>query len=140
MPQEDIYLHLLKKHNHYFYFHLLTGENPLFFVSPFLTAAKRELLTDFALPIAVITMSLIGSLAFKEIKCEFELIFHYYTSFFMLSLKLLNKIFLVHDQLIFIQSISNRISMVNVIGSTDKGQRISCSVSTDEITLSVLFL
>ncbi|CAL8102420.1 unnamed protein product [Calicophoron daubneyi] len=38
--------------------------------TPFLTAGKRELLTDFALPISVLTMTLVGSLAFKDIKMQ----------------------------------------------------------------------
>ncbi|THD28923.1 Sodium bicarbonate transporter protein 11 [Fasciola hepatica] len=39
-----------------------------FYFSPFLTAGKRELLTDFALPISMLIMSLIGSLAFSDVK------------------------------------------------------------------------
>ena len=35
--------------------------------TPYLTSAKRELLTDYALPVSVIIMSLIGSLLFKQI-------------------------------------------------------------------------
>ncbi|CAH8669604.1 unnamed protein product [Heterobilharzia americana] len=38
--------------------------------TPFLTATKREMLTDFALPISVITMSLVGSLIFGDIKLK----------------------------------------------------------------------
>ncbi|CAH8628585.1 unnamed protein product [Schistosoma mattheei] len=38
--------------------------------TPFLTATKREILTDFALPIAVISMSLVGSLIFGDIKLK----------------------------------------------------------------------
>nr|CAH8870010.1 unnamed protein product [Trichobilharzia regenti] len=38
--------------------------------TPFLTATKREMLTDFALPIAVITMSVVGSLIFGDIKLK----------------------------------------------------------------------
>ncbi|CAF4837262.1 unnamed protein product, partial [Rotaria sp. Silwood1] len=35
--------------------------------TPYLTSAKRELLTDYALPVSVIIMSLIGSLLFSQI-------------------------------------------------------------------------
>jgi sodium borate transporter 11 len=35
--------------------------------TPYLTSAKRELLTDYALPVSVIIMSLIGSLLFGKI-------------------------------------------------------------------------
>jgi len=35
--------------------------------TPYLTSAKRELLTDYALPVSVIIMSLIGSLLFSKI-------------------------------------------------------------------------
>ena len=35
--------------------------------TPYLTSAKRELLTDYALPVSVIIMSLIGSIFFSEI-------------------------------------------------------------------------
>ena len=38
--------------------------------TPYLTSAKRELLTDYALPVAVIIMSLIGSLVFGKINRE----------------------------------------------------------------------
>ncbi|KAF8566334.1 hypothetical protein P879_07143, partial [Paragonimus westermani] len=38
--------------------------------TPFLTARKREVLRDFALPISVLTMTLIGSLAFSDIKLQ----------------------------------------------------------------------
>ncbi|CAH8679689.1 unnamed protein product [Schistosoma rodhaini] len=38
--------------------------------TPFLTATKREILTDFALPIAVVSMSLVGSLIFGDIKLK----------------------------------------------------------------------
>ncbi|KAA3679947.1 solute carrier family 4 (sodium borate transporter), member 11 [Paragonimus westermani] len=41
--------------------------------TPFLTARKREVLRDFALPISVLTMTLIGSLAFSDIKCKFSI-------------------------------------------------------------------
>jgi sodium borate transporter 11 len=35
--------------------------------TPYLTSAKRELLADYALPVSVIIMSLIGSLLFSKI-------------------------------------------------------------------------
>jgi len=35
--------------------------------TPYLTSAKRELLADYALPVSVIIMSLIGSLLFNQI-------------------------------------------------------------------------
>lgn len=35
--------------------------------TPYLTSAKRELLTDYALPVSVIIMSLTGSFLFKQI-------------------------------------------------------------------------
>jgi len=35
--------------------------------TPYLTSAKRELLTDYALPVSVIIMSLIGSILFRQI-------------------------------------------------------------------------
>jgi solute carrier family 4 (sodium borate transporter), member 11 len=35
--------------------------------TPYLTSAKRELLTDYALPVSVIIMSLVGSLFFSQI-------------------------------------------------------------------------
>lgn len=35
--------------------------------TPYLTSAKRELLTDYALPVSVIIMSLIGSIFFSKI-------------------------------------------------------------------------
>ncbi len=35
--------------------------------TPYLTSAKREVLTDYALPVSVIIMSLIGSLLFGKI-------------------------------------------------------------------------
>lgn len=35
--------------------------------TPYLTSAKRELLTDYALPVSVIIMSMIGSLFFSQI-------------------------------------------------------------------------
>ncbi|CAH8575262.1 unnamed protein product [Schistosoma turkestanicum] len=38
--------------------------------TPFLTTTKREILTDFALPIAVVIMSLVGSLIFGDIKLK----------------------------------------------------------------------
>ena len=38
--------------------------------TPYLTSAKRELLTDYALPVAVIIMSLIGSFVFGKINRE----------------------------------------------------------------------
>ncbi|KAK4474654.1 hypothetical protein MN116_001787, partial [Schistosoma mekongi] len=38
--------------------------------TPFLTTTKREILTDFAVPIAVVIMSLVGSLIFGEIKLK----------------------------------------------------------------------
>ncbi|UJR31591.1 hypothetical protein I4U23_019077 [Adineta vaga] len=38
--------------------------------TPYLTSAKRELLADYALPVAVIIMSLIGSLLFKQINLQ----------------------------------------------------------------------
>lgn len=37
----------------------------------FLSATKREMLADYALPIAVIVFSMIGSWAFNEISCKF---------------------------------------------------------------------
>ncbi|CAF1238175.1 unnamed protein product [Adineta steineri] len=36
--------------------------------TPYLTSAKRELLTDYALPVSVIIMSLVGSILFSQIK------------------------------------------------------------------------
>ncbi|CAF2958949.1 unnamed protein product [Rotaria sp. Silwood2] len=38
--------------------------------TPYLTSAKRELLTDYALPVSVIIMSLIGSLLFSQINLQ----------------------------------------------------------------------
>lgn len=38
--------------------------------TPYLTSARRELLTDYALPVSVIVMSLIGSLLFRQINRE----------------------------------------------------------------------
>ncbi|CAF0774686.1 unnamed protein product [Adineta ricciae] len=38
--------------------------------TPYLTSAKRELLADYALPVAVIIMSLIGSLLFNKINLQ----------------------------------------------------------------------
>nr|AKN21413.1 slc4a-8 [Schmidtea mediterranea] len=38
--------------------------------TPFLNNAKREMLTDFALPLAVVIMSLIGTYLFKEIEMQ----------------------------------------------------------------------
>ncbi|CAF1635075.1 unnamed protein product [Rotaria magnacalcarata] len=38
--------------------------------TPYLTSAKRELLTDYALPVSVIIMSLIGSVVFKQINLQ----------------------------------------------------------------------
>ena len=40
--------------------------------TPYLTSAKRELLTDYALPVSVIIMSLVGSILFGQInrKCR----------------------------------------------------------------------
>ena len=35
--------------------------------TPYLTSARRELLTDYALPVSVIIMSLIGSILFSQI-------------------------------------------------------------------------
>ena len=38
--------------------------------SPYLNSGKRQLLADFALPVAVIVMSFFGSYVFKEIHSE----------------------------------------------------------------------
>ncbi|XP_046650658.1 LOW QUALITY PROTEIN: solute carrier family 4 member 11-like [Daphnia pulicaria] len=38
--------------------------------TPFLSAGKREILADYALPIAVVTMSFVGSFFFREVKAE----------------------------------------------------------------------
>ena len=38
------------------------------FPSPFLSAGKREALADYALPIAVVTMSFVGSFFFQKVK------------------------------------------------------------------------
>ena len=40
--------------------------------TPYLTSAKRELLADYALPVSVIIMSLIGSLLFNEINRKYK--------------------------------------------------------------------
>lgn len=40
--------------------------------TPYLTSAKRELLTDYALPVSVIIMSLVGSLLFSQINRKFN--------------------------------------------------------------------
>jgi len=44
--------------------------------TPYLTAGKRELLADYALPVAVIIMSFVGAFAFKDVsmKKSFELL------------------------------------------------------------------
>jgi len=47
--------------------------------TPYLTSAKRELLTDYALPVSVIIMSIIGSLFFREIIREFDSFFFIWT-------------------------------------------------------------
>ena len=41
--------------------------------SPFLNGNKRALLADCALPVSVLTMSILGSFVFKDVKCEFFL-------------------------------------------------------------------
>merc|ERR1719348_2043772 len=41
-----------------------------FIKTPFLSSAKRELLSDYALPVAVVVFSLIGSLAFNKVPLE----------------------------------------------------------------------
>ena len=38
------------------------------FYRPFLNAGKREMLADYALPVAVLVMSFFGSFVFKDIK------------------------------------------------------------------------
>lgn len=38
---------------------------------PFLNANKRELLSDYALPVAVIIMSFVGSYIFREVVCKY---------------------------------------------------------------------
>ena len=40
--------------------------------TPYLTSAKRELLTDYALPVSVIIMSLVGSLLFSQINRKID--------------------------------------------------------------------
>ena len=37
---------------------------------PYLNAGKRELLADYALPVSVILMSVIGALLFKDVQCK----------------------------------------------------------------------
>ncbi len=37
---------------------------------PFLSAGKREALSDYALPIAVVTMSFVGSYLFQDVKSK----------------------------------------------------------------------
>ncbi|XP_022239063.1 sodium bicarbonate transporter-like protein 11, partial [Limulus polyphemus] len=44
--------------------------------TPYLQASKREMLADYALPVAVITLSFIGSFVFQDIRTEH---FHYNT-------------------------------------------------------------
>lgn len=42
--------------------------NPFDFSRPFLSAGKQEALADYALPIAVVTMSFVGSYFFQNVK------------------------------------------------------------------------
>ena len=42
--------------------------------TPYLTSAKRELLTDYALPVSVMIMSLIGSILFGQINRKLQYI------------------------------------------------------------------
>ena len=48
-----------------------------FIFSPFLTAGKREILADYALPIAVLFMSFFGSYIFRDIKCKSDCLFFF---------------------------------------------------------------
>ena len=55
---------------------------------PYLNASKRELLADYALPVSVIFMSIIGALLFKDVQCKCSVKFinpcpadHRYTMF-----------------------------------------------------------
>ena len=43
-----------------------------FYFRPFLTAGKREILADYALPAAVLIMSFFGSYVFREVKCTLK--------------------------------------------------------------------
>lgn len=52
---------------------------------PYLSTSKRELLADYALPVAVITMSFVGSYTFKNVYGEFRLM-----EYFVLSCRLSN--------------------------------------------------
>ena len=42
------------------------------FFSPFLSASKREVVADYALPVAVLTMSFIGSYVFSDISRKYS--------------------------------------------------------------------
>ena len=38
---------------------------------PFLNTSRREILADYALPIAIVVMSFFGSFIFQDIKCKY---------------------------------------------------------------------
>ena len=51
---------------------ITTWKMSLFLCSrPYLNASKRELLADYALPVSVIFMSIIGALLFKDVQCKY---------------------------------------------------------------------
>jgi len=58
--------------------------------SPYLHARVREILSDCALPISVLTFSIVGSYIFKEIESKFIFLF---SSSYFYTLKYWGKLF-----------------------------------------------
>jgi sodium borate transporter 11 len=66
--------------------------------TPYLTSAKRELLADYALPVSVIIMSLIGSLLFSKINRK-KVFFLYFKIFLNIKFYLVKSFSVEHKPL-----------------------------------------